>query len=50
MTVLFGVFCAASACGAALGLARQAPRATGPVTGTVAFILVLAAAAAAMYR
>ncbi|MFI8300008.1 hypothetical protein ACIGCZ_29190 [Streptomyces nigra] len=48
MTVLFGVFCAASACGAALGLARTAPRAIGPVTGTGALILALAALAAAL--
>ncbi|WP_328425993.1 hypothetical protein [Streptomyces sp. NBC_00443] len=48
MTVLFGVFCAASACGAALGLVRAAPYAARPVTGTVAFILALAALAAAI--
>ena len=48
MTVVFGVFCAACACGAALGLVRTAPHAAGPVTGTVAFILALAALAAAL--
>ncbi|MFF3202044.1 MULTISPECIES: hypothetical protein [unclassified Streptomyces] len=47
MTALFGVFCAASACGAALGRARQARNAVGPVTATAVFIVVLAAA---MYR
>lgn len=48
MTIIFGVFYASSACGAALGLARAAPRAVGPVTGTAAFILALAAFAAAI--
>ncbi|MFD3835329.1 hypothetical protein ACFWWC_03605 [Streptomyces sp. NPDC058642] len=48
MTTLFGVFCAASACGAALGLARTAPHTVGPVTATGAFILALAALAAAL--
>ncbi|MFC7909049.1 hypothetical protein [Streptomyces nigra] len=50
VTVLFGVFCAASACGAALGLARTAPHAVGPVTGTGALILALAALAALILR
>ena len=48
MIVLFGVFCAASACGALFGLAHAAPHATGPVAGTGAFILALAALAAAL--
>ncbi|MFJ8054937.1 hypothetical protein [Streptomyces sp. NPDC096142] len=48
MTIIFGVFCASSACGAALGLVRAEPRALGPVTGTTAFILALAAIAAAL--
>ncbi|MFC8432233.1 hypothetical protein [Streptomyces sp. NPDC057253] len=48
MTTLFGVFCAAAACGALLGLAHQAPHAVLPVTGTGAFILALAALAAAL--
>ncbi|WP_432041434.1 hypothetical protein [Streptomyces cadmiisoli] len=48
MTALFGVFYAASACGALLGLAHRAPHAVGPVTATGACILALAALAAAL--
>ncbi|MGW6009691.1 hypothetical protein [Streptomyces sp. NPDC055210] len=50
MTVMFGAFCAASAASALATLARVAPRAVLPVTGTGAFIVTLAALAAALYR
>ncbi|MFE6284369.1 hypothetical protein [Streptomyces sp. NPDC057877] len=50
VTVLFGVFCAASACGALLALAHAAPHAVAPVTGTGALILTLAALGVAVLR
>lgn len=48
MTALVAVLCAASAFGALAGLARAAPSAVLPVAGTGAFILALAALAAAL--